>query len=70
MSLVVHPIKSPETETIIGFTIQVSFASIKEFREMVARACNTWDSASADMKYFHDDIIHGKGLQNYNSMAD
>lgn len=62
-----HPNYSQSGE-VESWTIRVTNGSIGAFRELVARACNVWDTAPNEIKYFHDDIIHGMGLQNYNAM--
>lgn len=35
------------------------------FKEMVARGMNVWPDAPAELKEFHDILLHGYPLQNY-----
>lgn len=47
--------------------IRVLEDEVLAFKEMVARACNVWPDAPAEIKEFHDILLHGKPLQDYYS---
>lgn len=49
--------------------ITVDGESVARFEELVARACNVWDFAPAEIKRFHDELIHGHALQNYEVLS-
>lgn len=39
------------------------------FAKMIARAMNTWDTAPANLKILHDEILFGAALQAYENMT-
>lgn len=51
----------------IAIDIAIGTSDISAFKEMVARACNVWPDAPAEIKEFHDILLHGKPLQDYYS---
>lgn len=53
---------------VTGFTVEISNGSISDFQQLVARACNTWDFASPEIKKFHDLIVNGTMLQDYDTI--
>jgi hypothetical protein len=53
----------------VGFSIIVEQEDVKDFKEMVNRAFNCWDTASPELKVFADKITHGKILQNYHAQS-
>lgn len=50
-----------------GIEIRIKKEDSSAFKEMVARACNVWPDAPAEIKEFHDILLHGKPLQDYYS---
>lgn len=68
--LVLHHIDyetDPDFPQEKSIDIAIKKESIAAFKEMVARACNVWPDAPAEIKEFHDILLHGKPLQDYYS---
>ncbi len=55
------------TDGIIG--IEVPSELVKEFKDLISRGLNTWDTASPGIKIFGDLLIHGKVLQDYEAQV-
>jgi uncharacterized protein YbaA (DUF1428 family) len=55
-------------ESVHWTTVAVPPEDLEQFKTMVARACNVWPDASAEIKSFHDRLIHGYELQKYKDM--
>jgi hypothetical protein len=65
-SLVVSSWTEPSDSTP-RINIRLSGKSLENFKKMVSRGMNTWDSAPAELKEFADLLIEGKILQDYSS---
>lgn len=51
-----------------GITITVPAESVSDFQKLISRGCNTWDRASPEIKTFHDTIVNGSILQDYDTL--
>lgn len=50
--------------------IVVAEHNVEAFKKLIARGINTWDSAPPDIKEFHDLVINGEILQNYQTESN
>jgi len=49
-------------------SLTMSGEGVEHLKAILARACNVWPDAPAEVKELHDLVIHGQLLQNYRDM--
>ena len=59
----------PDQEFTSGYQLTIHHSdTLVWFQQMIERAFNCWDNAPPEAKAFADTVLHGKPLQDYQSM--